>query len=91
MLPQRELLSNTIRHAQATEVSISVKAHQNKLTIFFSDNGIGFDQLAITPGNGLFNVQARTNELMATIDWNSSSGTQVIVRIPIINSGHPHE
>ncbi len=81
----RELLNNTISHSEASKISVSVNREAGPLTIEVSDNGTGFDQDTVTPGNGLYNIQSRVGELHASIDWHTSSGTRVMLQIPLHN------
>ena len=83
----RELLNNTIRHANADRVSITVKNYENSLEITLADNGVGFDQASVTPGSGLHNIQSRVEELKAKIGWRTSSGTQVALTVPLTSAG----
>ena len=47
----RELLSNTIKHAGAIKVQVSLSVIDNSIVLEYSDDGAGFDQKAVRPGN----------------------------------------
>jgi signal transduction histidine kinase len=79
----RELLSNTIKHAGASCVLVSLEQVNNSLVLGYSDDGIGFDQKKVRPGNGLFNLQSRAAELNAKMEWDTSGGTLVKLVIPL--------
>ncbi|MFN3236738.1 MAG: ATP-binding protein [Pseudomonadales bacterium] len=79
----RELLSNTIKHSRASNVTISVGEADGCLVLTVNDNGIGFSRDKIHPGSGLYNIHSRVDEMSANIDWQTSSGTKVVIRIPI--------
>ena len=54
----RELVSNVVRHAHATQVSVVVLVRAERLELRISDDGIGLDAEADW-GNGLFNSARR--------------------------------
>ncbi|MEX0618026.1 MAG: ATP-binding protein [Pseudohongiellaceae bacterium] len=79
----RELLSNTIKHSEADGIRVKLQFNDPTLCIEYSDDGNGFSQKAVKPGNGLFNLQVRSEELKAKMEWNTSSGTSVTLHIPV--------
>ena len=79
----RELLSNTIKHAQASCVRVSLEHIENVMIVGYSDDGIGFDQQTVKPGNGLFNLQSRAAELKAKMEWHTSEGTSLKLTIAL--------
>ena len=38
-----ELINNTLKHAKATKIGLSLQLENNKIEILYQDNGIGFD------------------------------------------------
>lgn len=55
-----ELLNNTIKHAEATQVSIDLAPIENGITIAYSDNGIGMPAGSeIKKGMGILNIESR--------------------------------
>lgn len=59
-----ELLNNTLKHAAATEIELSLSQLENRLNIFYSDNGKGLNpSLKTTKGNGLPNIESRVKSL----------------------------
>lgn len=81
----QELLSNTMKHAKASEVTISLTRLNNHLNIMVEDNGKGFDTQTISGGIGLKNIRSRVEKLSGKINFDSviGRGTIVIVEIPI--------
>ncbi|WP_342527604.1 sensor histidine kinase [Chryseomicrobium sp. FSL W7-1435] len=81
----QETLSNTLRHAQATEMEVRLM-EQPQLVIFrVQDNGIGFDSTQLKPGAyGLGNVYERAVEMGATAKIVSvpNQGTFVEIQVP---------
>lgn len=55
----REIVSNTIKHAEASTLSIAIVADGRELNFVCQDNGKGFDPMTVKPGNGLENLQDR--------------------------------
>lgn len=82
----QETLSNTLRHAQATEVDV-LFVERDGLAIFrVQDNGVGFKQNDDKVGSyGLQNVKERAIEVGATCKIVSvpSQGTIVEVKLPV--------
>ncbi len=60
----REALSNCVRHAQATHIDVTVRAHHNRIRVSIRDNGKGFTVTASSPkGYGLINMESRARKL----------------------------
>jgi len=82
-----ELITNAVKHAQATDVSVDITASENALTIIVEDDGIGLDknQLEHQKGLGLYSIDKKIKELKGklTIDPVSNQGTTIIIQIPI--------
>lgn len=81
----QELISNTMKHAKATEITISLTRLNHHLNIMVEDNGKGFDTQAINSGIGLKNIRSRVEKLSGKINFDSviGRGTIVIVEIPV--------
>jgi len=83
----QELTTNVIKHAKATELTISLTRHNDLINLMVEDNGRGFDISQIKPADtmGLHSIQKRVENLggRVTIDSIVSSGTTVIVDLPI--------
>jgi signal transduction histidine kinase len=90
----KELVSNIIRHARARRVSINIGTSATGLQITVADDGCGFDlNLAQTTGNGLNNLRSRSEDINASLEYQSGTGgTLVTITVPIdVNelSEHP--
>ena len=80
----REAVSNTIRHSGATRLDIRLKRDGGKARLDIADNGHGFDRAAVVSGNGLSNMQSRTESLGGQLTCKSTpSGTHITVRFPL--------
>jgi len=77
----QELLSNSLRHAQATRILISAQfdASQQVLKVCCADDGVGVGEL-VHQGRGLQNIHQRVRELGASIAFEKlTPGTQVSI------------
>lgn len=84
----QELVSNALKHSQATEITTQVNRIDNQLIITVEDNGIGFNSLNAkesSPGMGLKNVMYRANELNGNfnVDSGKGNGTTITVDFPL--------
>lgn len=70
-----QLIDNTIKHANATEIEISFKKGTD-LNIAYQDNGKGFEleTLAKRTGIGMQNIQSRLQMINATYQLYTSAG-----------------
>ncbi len=84
----QEALTNCARHANASEVRISLDAGRDRISLVIEDDGKGFDQ-ALLPKRGLgqFGMQERVRELGGTVSIFSQpgKGTKVKVTVPSRN------
>lgn len=72
----QEFLSNVIKHAQATKMTIQIRDTQKALAIILSDNGVGFDQNVLKQGMGLQNIAARIQSINAIFKWKSQKNKE---------------
>jgi len=85
----QELVNNTLKHAEAKNVSLKIKAFQGFLQVKFSDDGIGFDVKTMfhphTESFGLKNLQSRVGFLNGEMDVNSKpgEGVEYIIQVPV--------
>ncbi|MDT8427041.1 MAG: ATP-binding protein, partial [Methyloprofundus sp.] len=72
----QECLTNIVRHAQATEVIISLHRATDsaQLHLCISDNGQGCHPEQITSGFGLLGIQERIKSLAGDFDLQSEPG-----------------
>ncbi|MXU66178.1 cache domain-containing protein [Oceanomicrobium pacificus] len=83
----QEALTNVERHADATEVTVSIHGHRRGVTLRIADNGHGLPPAArqrAGSGLGLRNMQERVEHLDGTLRVTSGpSGTVVEARLPL--------
>ncbi|WPF66114.1 MULTISPECIES: sensor histidine kinase [unclassified Corynebacterium] len=78
----QEALTNTVRHAHATQARVTLSAWDKDLTLDIFDDGTGFDPTA-TQGYGLPGIRSRLREIGGTLTIDSSPhGTVVTARVP---------
>ncbi len=73
----RELLTNVVRHAQASRVRVEVRAKVGRLELVVADDGQGFES-SDGAGKGLDNVEARARDLGGEFSVVSSLGNGTI-------------
>ncbi len=82
----QELLGNTARHSQATQVKVLLDMGEDRVRISVDDNGRGFDPEIIQQGNslGLKLIRERAEMLGGTFDADSSigRGTRITFAVP---------
>lgn len=88
----QEALHNVMKHAQATEVIVSIRETSGGVVIKVSDNGCGLgeggepdkDGIQGKKGLGLSSMQYRADQIGATFEiyWNHPSGTCVELVLP---------
>lgn len=77
-----ELITNTIKHSNATEAKIKLHQDFSKNAIIeYYDNGIGFDFDKVSKGNGLKNIQDRARSIGATFDYHKSFKLKILPQI----------
>ncbi len=83
----QELITNTIKHAGASEIGISLTNHDSLLNIIVEDNGKGFNAKVLPEkdGMGLKSIEKRIEHLEGTFEIDSTigKGTNIIINIPI--------
>ncbi len=80
-----ELINNTIKHAKANTVKITIVRKNDELIYDYTDNGKGLPPKATVKGLGLKNIEGRVNALKATLDFgnNKQKGFYAHISIPI--------
>ncbi|MEO1258846.1 MAG: sensor histidine kinase [Bacteroidota bacterium] len=81
----QELISNILKHAQASETNIQLTRTNSELNIAVEDNGKGFNPEKIKLGMGIKNMEARVQALNGSffIDSGKGNGTTVMIDLPV--------
>ena len=84
----QECINNTIKHAKANRVEISLIQSNTMIEAIFKDDGVGFNPLKISSKNdglGLDNIKSRIDMLNVDLKIKSAEGqgTSIVMKIPI--------
>lgn len=83
----QEIVNNTIKHADATELFIQIAQDQNQITIMAEDNGKGFDieEVKKQSSFGLYHIKSAVENLNGNlfIDSKKNRGTIISIFIPL--------
>ncbi len=85
----QEAITNALKHAQATEITLQLSTSAETLVLRIADNGRGFANSAETTGKpghfGCMGIRERCRKINADITWQSQpgQGTVVTIRLPL--------
>jgi len=84
----QEIVHNTIKHAKASNLNISITNKENLICVTAYDDGVGFqynEKLKHANGIGLLNLQSRAEVLNSRLDIESTigKGTNYSLEIPV--------
>ena len=89
----KEALHNVVKHAAASEVSVSLTTTDRSFTLVARDNGQGFDPKAVaekktaefgrSSGNGLINMRLRLEKIGGRCEVHSSPGTGTEIKFVV--------
>jgi PAS domain S-box-containing protein len=90
----QEAISNALRYAKSTAISVNLRSNQQNLVLEVKDDGIGIPTEAETKeGFGFANMRARVKKLNGSLEIRTAlgSGTTIIVRVPRSGSAESAE
>ncbi|MCS7036625.1 MAG: histidine kinase [Saprospiraceae bacterium] len=81
----QELLQNSIKHAQATEILVQLTRNGDDIAILVEDNGVGFDPAKITKGMGTDNLRQRVQFIHGEMSVQTAKGQGVstLITVPV--------
>ena len=81
----QELINNTLKHAEATEIRCNLIRKTDSISILYSDNGKGFDADSMSHHNGLgiSGIRSRVDFLSGQLDLISKKGEGTTYKIEI--------
>jgi signal transduction histidine kinase len=83
----QEILTNAIKHAEATVITIHLTQHHDSLNIIIEDNGKGFvpKKIDTKEGMGLPNIEKKVEHMGGTftIDSSLGKGTSILIDLPL--------
>lgn len=77
----QELFNNSLKHADASEFSISLRRCEEGIELIAMDNGVGFEMAKIQKGLGIENIQYRMNMAGIQGAFNSVLGKGTSVKM----------
>lgn len=77
LLMFKEVMTNSLKHSDATKTVLEFGIRENNLTVIFSDNGKGFNINKIKRKNGLININKRAARIGGKIQIDSFKGTKI--------------
>ncbi|UXP31655.1 sensor histidine kinase [Reichenbachiella agarivorans] len=80
----QELINNTLKHAQANNIRLSLTEFDDKISLYYRDDGKGFNVDEAKLGSGLSNIRERVEVFNGYFTIHADDqGTEVEVEIPI--------
>lgn len=76
----KEAVNNAVKYSEAGNLWVSIY-YDNGVTLLVRDDGKGFDETLIRPGNGLKNLQVRAREIGGELHLQSAPGSGTIIRL----------
>lgn len=81
----QELITNVIKHSEATQIELQLNLIDDVFNIILEDNGVGFNPDIQATGIGLNNIHSRLENLSGNIEIDSmlKRGTIINIEIPM--------
>ncbi len=82
----QELINNTLKYANAKNVSIDFMVRDDKVILLFEDDGKGFDPVRTKRGYGLSNIESRAGSMGGEADFDSQPGrgSRTTIEMPLM-------
>jgi signal transduction histidine kinase len=74
----QECITNTLKHAHASSLHISIRSDAQSLQLSIQDNGCGFDSAVASNGKGLSGMHKRARKMGAALSVRSSAQGTVV-------------
>lgn len=85
-----EAMVNAAKHSGADRMSLFFETNEDEMSVFVTDQGIGFDPSAVdTDRRGIANsIRSRVEKAGGTVEIASEAGegTEVVLRMPVVKS-----
>jgi signal transduction histidine kinase len=80
----QELINNSLKHAKAKNIRITLSEFDDFISLFYFDDGIGFDSSTVKLGSGIINIKERVEICHGKITINATPGnTTFEIELPI--------
>ncbi len=76
----QELITNTMKHAHASEIFVKLEKTNHAIILEVKDNGVGLK--GFKAGNGLTGITERVKMLNGNVTFTSNGGTQTVLTFP---------
>jgi PAS domain S-box-containing protein len=73
----KELINNTLRYANASNIKLDLKSFEDQIILYYRDDGMGFDlelMKKVPKGLGLNNIVNKIKSIKGTVDLHSEEG-----------------
>ncbi|MBQ4821027.1 sensor histidine kinase [Aquimarina sp. MMG016] len=77
----QEFFSNTIKHAEASNLFVNLDYKDQYLNIVIKDDGLGYDMDSVQANSGLLNMKSRAALVNATLDVETAPGKGVLLKL----------
>lgn len=77
----RESITNTLKYANASQIEIILRFHDNDIEMLIGDDGNGCE--IIVDNNGLYGIRERIEEVNGSVRFQSSKGEGFLTRVKI--------
>ena len=77
----QEFFSNTIKHAEASNLEVVLEYTESALHIKVQDDGVGFDMKSVQANSGLLNMKSRASLVNAELEYRSAPGKGVLLTL----------
>ena len=80
----QELINNSLKHSNAKNIRITLSEFDEFISLFYFDDGIGFDISTVKLGSGIINIKERVEICNGKIAINATSGSTTFeIELPI--------
>ena len=80
----KEILTNILKHSQATIVKTTILQSHEDLMIKITDNGIGIEKIDSNHfGNGMRNIKRRISDINGNLAIESDNGTCITINLKL--------
>ncbi len=77
----KEAINNAVKYSECTKLIISILQDDRALELSIEDNGRGFQESHVKPGNGLRNMKERAAQVQGVFSLSSAEGQGTIIRL----------
>ncbi|WP_248722528.1 sensor histidine kinase [Seonamhaeicola sp. ML3] len=80
----QELINNALKHSKAKQIRITLSEFDEFISLFYFDDGVGFDVDNVKLGSGIVNIKERVEICEGKIEINSRRGSTTFeIELPI--------